>query len=76
MTSNPQPKPNQSPIFPQPSQRKSPLAYVRIIGDHVKAAIVLMFWAIVAAVSIAVTVLAFKTIYWASQLILQSLGVR
>ena len=75
MTSNLQNNPNQPPMFPTLPRRKPPLEYIRMVGDYMRAGMLLMFWVIAAALSIAVTVLALKAISVVSRLILQALGV-
>ena len=75
MDNQPNTDPKQMPFVPQISLRTPPQHVAMVIGDHVKAGLIIIGWFILAAFGLGVAYICIRGIVWAAKLFQQSLGV-
>ena len=63
------------PFVPQASMRTQPQNIAMVIGDYVKASLIIIGWFILAAFGLGVAYVCIRGIVWAAKMFQQSLGV-
>ena len=68
--------PNQggNPMLSGPRGR-SPAQVAQAVGIYVKAFVILVFWAVVAVAALCAGYVGLKGVWWATQVVLQAVGV-
>lgn len=56
--------------------KRSPRWYACVVGDYVRALVVLVFWLVIGAVGLAAAYIGIRGILWAAELVLDALGVK
>lgn len=62
------------PVVNTPAQPTGPKRCATMVGDYVRTALILVFWAVVLFASLAAAFVACRAMYWAVVQILRALG--